>query len=140
MHSTVCVVNSEATDAARNVRRGAVDGPADARMYDWFIGCQARTVLDFKKDEVALSVLASVMITPDLVVASDVGQAVLACVRLADGVGGFWNASAATSEAEQLQAWRVQQNTRTQLLVKIPGGGVGRRPGGAGMRASVKRG
>ena len=54
-----------------------------------------------------LSVLASVTVIADLVAASDTDQAVLACVRLTDG--GFWNASAATSEAEQLQAWRVQQ-------------------------------
>ena len=54
-----------------------------------------------------MSVLASVMITPDLVAASDAGQAALACVRLTDGDGGFWSASAASSEAEQLQAWRV---------------------------------
>ena len=95
-----------------------------------------------QKRQVALSVLASMMVTPDLVVVavSDAGQAALACVRLTDGDGGFWSASAATSEAEQLQAWRVQQNTGTQLLVKIPDGGVGRRPGGAGVRASVERG
>ena len=93
-----------------------------------------------QKGQVALSVLASVMVTPDLMAASDAGQAVLACVRLADGDSGFWSASAATSEAEQLQAWRVQQNTGTQLLVKIPDGGVGLRPGGAGVRASVERG
>ena len=46
MHSAVCVVNREATDAARNGRQGAVDVPADARMCGRFIGCQARTVLD----------------------------------------------------------------------------------------------
>ena len=75
VHSAMCVVNSEATDAARFGRRGAVDGPADARirMYDWFIGFQARMVLDFT----------------DLVAASDAGQAVLACVRSADGDGGL---------------------------------------------------
>ena len=52
-----------------------MDGPADARirMYDWFIGFQARMVLDFA----------------DLVGASDAGQAVLACVRSADGDGGL---------------------------------------------------
>ena len=50
VHSAMYFVNSEATDAARIWRRGAVDGPADARMYEWSIGCQARTMLDFKKD------------------------------------------------------------------------------------------
>ena len=39
-------------------------------MYDLFIGCQVKTVLDFKKDEVALSVLVSAMATQDLVAAS----------------------------------------------------------------------
>ena len=53
-----CVmINSEASDAARNGRRGAVDGPADARKYGRLIGCQARTALDFKKNEVALFVI-----------------------------------------------------------------------------------
>ena len=32
-------------------------------MYDRFIGCQVKTVLDFKKDEVALSVPSSAMVT-----------------------------------------------------------------------------
>ena len=59
-----------------------------------------------------------------LVAASDDGWAVLACVRPVDDNGGFLSASAAAFEAEQLQAWRMQQNTRTQLVVKIPGGGV----------------
>ena len=40
-----------------------MDGPANARIYNRFIGCQVSTVLDFKKDEVALSVLSSAMIT-----------------------------------------------------------------------------
>ena len=57
--------------------------------------------------------------------AADVGRAVLACVRSADE-NGFLSASAAASEAEQMQAWMMQQNTGTQLVVKIPDGGVGR--------------
>ena len=36
-----------------------MDGPADARMHDWLIGFQMRTVLNFKKDDVALSVPTS---------------------------------------------------------------------------------
>ena len=59
-------------------------------------------------------------------VASDVGRAVLACVRPADENGGFLSASAAASEAEQLQALRMQQSTGTQLAVKIPGAGADR--------------
>ena len=75
VHSAMCVVNSEAMDAARFGRRGTVDGPVDARirMYDWFIGFQVRMVLDFT----------------DLAAASDVGQAVLECVRSADGDNGL---------------------------------------------------
>ena len=43
-----------------------MDDPADARMYDWFIGFQMRTVLNFKKDDVALSVPTSAIVAPDL--------------------------------------------------------------------------
>ena len=49
-----------------------------------FRGCQARTVSDSKKNEVALSFLPQ---TWWLVVATDVGRAVLACVRSADENG-----------------------------------------------------
>ena len=84
-----------------------MDGPADARKYGRLIGCQARTALDFKKNEVALFVLPR---TWWLVAATDVGRAVLACVRLADRDNRvvlacvrlveedhwFWSASAAT--------------------------------------------
>ena len=88
-----------------------MDGPAtDARKYGRLIGCQARTALDFKKNEVALFVLPR---TWWLVAATDVGRAVLACLRLADKDGrvvlacvrlveedgGFTSASATTSEA-----------------------------------------
>ena len=38
-----------------------MDGPANARIYNRFIGCQVSTVLDFKKDKAALSVLSSVI-------------------------------------------------------------------------------
>ena len=75
-----------------------------------FRGCQARTVPDSKKNDVVLSVLPR---TWWLVVATDVGRAVLACGRLADKGGcvvlacvrlveedgGFWCASVTTSEA-----------------------------------------
>ena len=75
-----------------------------------FCGCQARTVSDSKKNEVALSFLPQ---TWWLVVATDVcrtvlaclrladkdGRVVLACVRLVEEGGGFTSASATTSEA-----------------------------------------
>ena len=35
-------------------------------MYDWFISCQMRTVLNFKKDDVALSVPTSAIVAPGL--------------------------------------------------------------------------
>ena len=89
-----------------------------------FCGCQARTVAHSKKNEVALSVLPQ---TWWLVVATDVGRAVLACLRLADKDGRvvlacvrlveedgrFWSAAVATrgiavagleGAAEQLDA------------------------------------
>ena len=47
----------------RQGRRGAAYGPANVRMYDRFIVCHVRTVLDLKKDEVALSVPSSAMVT-----------------------------------------------------------------------------
>jgi tRNA-binding EMAP/Myf-like protein len=46
----------------RQGRSGAADGPTNARMYDRLIVCQGRTVLDLKKDEVALSVPSSAMV------------------------------------------------------------------------------
>ena len=39
--------------------------------------------------------------------ADEDGRAVTACVCPADEDGEFWSASAATSEAEQLLAWKV---------------------------------
>ena len=38
-------------------------------MHDRSIGCQVRTVRDFKKDEVALSVSESVMVALELIAA-----------------------------------------------------------------------
>ena len=40
-----------------------MDGPTNARIYYRFIGCQVSTVLDLKKDRVALSVPSSVVVT-----------------------------------------------------------------------------
>ena len=37
-------------------------------MYDWFVSCQMRTVLNFKKDDVALSVPTSAIVAPGLAV------------------------------------------------------------------------
>ena len=77
-----------------------MDDPADARIYDWSIGCQMRTVLDFKKDDGA--------VRPDQ---SDCrpgpGWVMLTCVHPAGGNDGggddrFWSAFTSTSEAERL--------------------------------------
>ena len=46
-----------------------MDGSTDARIYDRFVGCQSRMVLDFKKDEVALSVSESVIVALELIAA-----------------------------------------------------------------------
>ena len=84
-----------------------MDGPVDARKYGGLIGYQARMALDFKKNEVALFVLPR---TWWLVAATDVGRAVLTCVRLVDRDdrvvlacvhlveedGRFWSTAAAT--------------------------------------------
>ena len=105
---------------ARQGRSGAADGPANARMYDRFIVCQVRTVLDLKKNEVALSVPSSKMVTRTLWWRRiPAGWSWRACVRRAGTAGrheddGFWSAFAATSEAERLQALTMQQNTGIQ--------------------------
>ena len=79
----------------RQGRRGAADGPANARMYDRFIVCHVRTVLDLKKDEVALSVPSSAMVTKTLWWRRmPVG---LACVRPA---GGDEGAAATTTDSK----------------------------------------
>lgn len=100
------------------VRCGAIDNQSDRAMYDRSIGCQVRTVRDFKKDEVALSVPPSAMVSPDLIAASDAGQALLACCNQSNH-SGFWDVFGVTSKLEKHQAEKIQQNSGTQLLVKI---------------------
>mmetsp|Transcript_26891 Transcript_26891/g.57896 ORF Transcript_26891/g.57896 Transcript_26891/m.57896 type:complete len:1160 (-) Transcript_26891:251-3730(-) len=149
VHGAVCIVNGEATDGQRNapvllfeprpdpraggnnnssggsnpsseVRCGAIDDPADRAMYDRSIGCQVRTVRELKKDEVALSIPSSAMITPDLIAASDAGQALFACCRQpSSDDANFWDMFGATSKLEKNQAGKIQQSNGTQLLVKI---------------------
>ena len=43
-----------------------MDDAADATIYDRFIGCQMRTVVNFKKDDVTLSVPTSAIVVLDL--------------------------------------------------------------------------
>ncbi|KAL7555169.1 hypothetical protein ACHAWF_018782 [Thalassiosira exigua] len=111
---------------ASEPRCGAVDLPSDRAMYDRSIGCQVRTVRELKKDEVALSIPASAMVTPDLIANSDAGRAVRACCAAppppssaGDGGDSFWDALGRPDRMERAQAAKVQQNSGTQLLVKI---------------------
>ena len=69
------------------------------------------------------------MVTPDLIAVSDAGRAILACCQTnssnnqkEEGKGkynNFWNAFGITSKLEKMQAQKIQQNSGTQLLVKI---------------------
>ena len=43
-----------------------MDDPAEAKMYNWFIDFQMWTMLDFKRDDVALSILTSAIVALDL--------------------------------------------------------------------------
>ena len=114
--------SSGSNNTSTEIRCGAIDNEADRAMYDRSIGCQVRTVRDFKKDEVALSIPREAMITPDLVATSDAGQALLACCNIPVGEfenNNFWDAFGVTRNLEKIQAQKIQQNSGTQLLVKI---------------------
>ena len=110
----------------KEARCGAIDQPADRAMYDRTIGCQVRTVRELKKDEVALSVPLSAMITPDVISVSDAGQAVLQCMESpnlptdgAENESNFWDAFDATNRLEKVQAGKTVSSRGPQLLVKI---------------------
>ena len=116
--------------SSSEVRCGAIDNLSDRALYDRSIGCQVRTVRELKKDEIALSIPVSAMITPDLIALSDAGQAILACCNSSTSIhsGGndstnhnsnFWNAFGVTSALEKMQFEKISQNSGTQLLVKI---------------------
>jgi RNA recognition motif-containing protein len=112
--------------SSSEVRCGAIDNLSDRALYDRSIGCQVRTVRELKKDEIALSIPVSAMITPDLIALSDAGQAILACCSSASSVSAgedtnkiFWNTFGVTSVLEQKQFEKISQNSGTQLLVKI---------------------
>ena len=98
----------------RQGRRGAADGPANARMYDRFIVCQVRTVLDLKKNEVVLSVPSSKMVTRTLwwrrIPAGWSWRVYVQWVGAAGRHKGrqVLERVAVTSEAEQLQALMMQ--------------------------------
>ena len=117
--------------SSSEVRCGAIDNVSDRAMYDRNIGCQVRTSRDLKKDEIALSIPISAMVTPDLIAVSDAGRAILACCQTNTNnsssnqkeegkkYNNFWNAFGITSKLEKMQAQKIQQNSGTQLLVKI---------------------
>ena len=71
---------------------------------------------DLKKDEVALSVPYSAMITPDLIAGSDAGKAVAECCAQSSN---FWDAFGVTNKLEKQQQAKISSNSGTQLLVKI---------------------
>ena len=84
MHShtwTTHVNNGGNKVNSSDIRCGAIDNTQDRNMYDRSIGCQVRTCRDLKKDEVALSIPRSAMITPDLIMASDAGLAIFNCIQ-----------------------------------------------------------
>ena len=98
-----------------------------------------------KKNNVTLSVLPRAWW---LVVAADIGRAVQVCVRLADEDGRAVLACVCPAD-EDSEFWSAtgpppRQSCRrhggTLLVAKILDGGIGRRPGGAGVRASGKWG
>ncbi|KAL7537809.1 hypothetical protein ACHAXR_008095 [Thalassiosira sp. AJA248-18] len=115
---------SASSSSSLEVRCGAIDNPADRAMYDRTIGCQVRTVRELKKDEVALSIPSSAMICPDLIAASDAGQALYQCCggdtsHPSSNSSNFWDMFGVTAKLEKMQAGKIQQNSGTQLLVKI---------------------
>ncbi|KAL3770642.1 hypothetical protein ACHAWU_004341 [Discostella pseudostelligera] len=112
--------------SSSEVRCGAIDNLSDQALYDRSIGCQVRTVRELKKDEIALSIPVSAMITPDLIALSDAGQAILACCSSSGSSSvedtnniNFWNAFGVTSALEKVQFEKIAQSNGTQLLVKI---------------------
>jgi len=116
-----------------DIRCGAIDNTQDRNMYDRSIGCQVRTCRDLKKDEIALSIPRSAMIAPDLIMGSDAGLAIFNCIQQpqpsSEGGGehefvdnssnNYWKSFGNTAKLEKLQAMKIQQNSGTQLLVKI---------------------
>eukprot|EP00560_Eucampia_antarctica_P006088 CAMPEP_0197823892 /NCGR_PEP_ID=MMETSP1437-20131217/1206_1 /TAXON_ID=49252 ORGANISM="Eucampia antarctica, Strain CCMP1452" /NCGR_SAMPLE_ID=MMETSP1437 /ASSEMBLY_ACC=CAM_ASM_001096 /LENGTH=1144 /DNA_ID=CAMNT_0043423285 /DNA_START=99 /DNA_END=3534 /DNA_ORIENTATION=- len=143
IHSSVCIVNGEATDGTKNApvlifgppptsssavpaqnsatdgRCGMVDAVNDWALYDRTMGCQVRAAKELKKDEVLLKVPRSIFITPDLIAASDAGRVVLACCENLKDNSRFWDAFGNTTDNEKLFLDSVVPKTGTQLLVKI---------------------
>jgi hypothetical protein len=140
VHPAICIVNGEATDGTKNApvlvlgstasassktpataegRCGMIDGESDRILYDRTVGCHIRTVKEIREDQVMMTVPKHVMITPDLIAASDAGRAALACCEpLAEGAN-FWDAFGNTVEREKSFQGKVSSKTGTQLLVHI---------------------
>ena len=123
IHSSLCIVNGEATDGTKNApvlifgpppaasgtaqnsttdgRCGMVDAANDLALYDRTMGCQVRAAKELKKDEVLMTMPRSLMITPDLAASSDAGRAVLACCEQLKGKYSFWDVFGNTTENEK---------------------------------------
>ncbi len=141
VHPAVCIVNGEATDGTRNApvlilqpptsatpskpvstaegRCGLIDTDEDRVLYDRTIGCQIRTAREMKEGQIMMKVPRTVMIHPDLIAASDVGRATLACCEPLESGANFWDAFGNTAAKEQSYADKIQSSGGTQLLVKI---------------------
>jgi len=138
-HLSMCIVNGEDTDGTTNVyvlvigsslgakskstssegRCGTIDGDADQELYDRTIGCQLRTTREMKENQVLMTIPKGIMITPDLVAASDAGMAIHACCQPINSTDNFWDAFSNTTEKEQTIMDKVATSSGTQLLVKI---------------------
>jgi len=139
VHSSVCIVNGEATDGTKNApvlilgsssgvnsktsssegRCGVIDGDEDQELYDRTVGCQLRATKEMKENQVLMSIPKGLMITPDLVAASDAGRAIHACCKPMDSEANFWDAFSNTTERETKFKDKIETIGGTPLLVKI---------------------
>eukprot|EP00594_Rhizosolenia_setigera_P020944 CAMPEP_0178981136 /NCGR_PEP_ID=MMETSP0789-20121207/26890_1 /TAXON_ID=3005 /ORGANISM="Rhizosolenia setigera, Strain CCMP 1694" /LENGTH=1337 /DNA_ID=CAMNT_0020671639 /DNA_START=62 /DNA_END=4076 /DNA_ORIENTATION=+ len=139
VHSSICIVNGLATDGTKNapvltygplnvpagsnnVANGRCGNDGDRALYEKTMGCQVRVAREIKKGEVMCEIPRKAMITPDVVLASDAGKAVLGCI---DGYEGStsdsdkWGLFLHTGFAFKKMSDRVNLCNATQLLVNI---------------------
>jgi len=139
VHSSVCIVNGEATDGTKNApvlilgsssgaisktspsegRCGMIDGDEDQELYDRTVGCQLRATKEMKENQVLMTLPKGIMITPDLVAASDAGKAIHACCQTMDSKANFWDVFSNTTERESKFMDKISSSSGTPLLVKI---------------------
>lgn len=101
------------------IRCGMIDTESCRLLYDRTIGCQIRTCREMKEDQVMMTVPQSIMITPDIIAASDAGKAALACCSPDATIGNYWDAFGSLVEKEKKICQSVGSTSGTQLLVKI---------------------